>query len=142
MARSGATLSLNILHRKNATSITLSPERRLHFEPTRTLAAEVKKRAGLHEPLIDRWSRTEQIAQSRQRTVNWLPRRIHEVPPFAGHALDADVEWTPKDLAKPRRRAPVRVKKLSACDPVHVQRGETVTLQATSEDRSPVPAAG
>src|SRR4029077_20420902 len=36
---SGATLSLNILHRKNATSITLLPEHLLPFERTRTLAA-------------------------------------------------------------------------------------------------------
>ena len=33
----------------------------------------------------------------------------------------------------------VRVKKLAACDP---DAGETVTLQATNEERSPVPAAG
>jgi hypothetical protein len=37
--RSGATLSLNILHRKNGTSITLLPEHLLHFERTRTWAA-------------------------------------------------------------------------------------------------------
>ena len=36
--------------RKNATSITLSPERLLHFEPTRTLAAEVKNARGCVSP--------------------------------------------------------------------------------------------
>ena len=41
MVRSGATLSLNIPYRKNATSITSSPEHLLHFERTRTLVAGI-----------------------------------------------------------------------------------------------------
>ena len=41
MVRSGAILSLNIPYRKNATSITSSPEHLLHFERTRTLVAGI-----------------------------------------------------------------------------------------------------
>ena len=41
MGRSGAILSLNIPYRKNATSITSSPEHLLHFERTRTLVAGI-----------------------------------------------------------------------------------------------------
>ena len=142
MARSGATLSLNILQRKNATSITLSPERLLHFEPTRTLAAEVKKRAGLREPLRPLVAnRADRGTLPRLRYVNWLPRRMHDALPFAGHALDATWSATPSRVLK-TKRARVRVKKLAGCDPVNTRRGETVTLQATNEERSPVLAAG
>ena len=76
---------------------------------------------------------------------------MHDAPPFAGHALDADVECVPslKTLLKWEKgstNAPQKIGGVTSARQeiggVRPRCGETVTLQATNEERSPVPAAG